>query len=73
MGTSAVIHQYRVEEDVGYQPVIHRNEIDVGYQPVIHHNEKDVGRDMKPVIHHDVGTDEAVIHRETNVGTDETA
>ncbi len=38
MGTSAVIHQYRVEEDVGYQPVIHRNEIDVGYQPVIHHD-----------------------------------
>ncbi len=38
MGTSAVIHRYRVEEDVG--------------------------RDIKPVIHHDVGTDMAVIHRE---------
>ena len=71
MGTSAVIHQYRVEEDVGYQPVIHRNERDVGYQPVIHRNEIDVG--YQPVIHHDVGTDKAVIHRETNVGTDETA
>ena len=47
MGISAVIHQYRVEEDVG--------------------------RGMKPVIHQDVGTNVAVIHRETNVGTDEAA
>ncbi len=43
----AVIHQYRVEEDVG--------------------------RDMKPMIHQDVGTNVAVIHQEINVGIDDAA
>jgi hypothetical protein len=52
MWVNAVIHH-----DVGPDAVIHRSRVEVN-----------VGRDMKPVIHKDVGSKAAVIHRETRCG-----